>query len=98
VYQDFCAVNASVVDEQAFFRFVQQMTAIAAEVRVVPRPEQLVAMFSMLHSQYERTLMQLPTGSGKSLMLGLMARYLNVSSAIKAVVVVPNEVLAAIQQ
>ena len=42
--------------------------------------------------------MQLPTGTGKSLMFGLMARYLNTTQGVKVTVVVPNEVLAAIQQ
>lgn len=42
--------------------------------------------------------MQLPTGTGKSFMFGLMARYLNLMQGVKVAVVVPNEVLAAIQQ
>jgi superfamily II DNA or RNA helicase len=42
--------------------------------------------------------MQLSTGSGKSLMFGLMARHVNLERGVKVVVVVPNEVLAAIQQ
>jgi superfamily II DNA or RNA helicase len=41
---------------------------------------------------------QLPTGTGKSLMFGLAARYTNSKRGVKVVVVVPNEVLAAIQQ
>jgi reverse gyrase len=39
--------------------------------------------------------MQLPTGTGKSLMFGLMARYLNLQGK-KVAVIVPTEVLAAI--
>jgi hypothetical protein len=42
--------------------------------------------------------MQLSTGAGKSLMFGLMARYVNVIHGNKAAVSVPNEVLAAVQQ
>jgi hypothetical protein len=42
--------------------------------------------------------MQLPTGTGKSLMFGLMSRYINIIQGNKTVVAVPNEVLAAIQQ
>lgn len=41
--------------------------------------------------------MQLPTGTGKSFMFGLMARYINITLKCKVVVVVPTEVLAAIQ-
>ena len=62
------------------------------------RPEQLIAMHLMLTSAHVRTLMQLPTGTGKSLMLGLMARYLNLICGLKVAVVVPNDVLAAVQQ
>jgi reverse gyrase len=39
--------------------------------------------------------MQRPTGTGKSLMFGLMSRYMNVIYGHKTVVAVPNEVLAA---
>jgi hypothetical protein len=53
-------------------------------------------MYLMLTSTYLRTLMQRPTSAGKSLMFGLMARYLNIIFNSKVVVVVPNEVLAAI--
>jgi MoxR-like ATPase len=42
-------------------------------------------------------LAQLPTGTGKSLMFGLLARYLNLQGQ-KVAVIVPNEVLTAIQQ
>jgi len=47
---------------------------------------------------FSTTLLQLATGTGKSLMFGLLARYLNYFHNKKMVVVVPNEVLAAIQQ
>jgi Rad3-related DNA helicase len=63
---------------------------------VVPRPKQLAAMYLMLTSANQRTLMQLPTGTGKSLMFGLMSRYVNKIYGKKVVVAVPNEVLAAI--
>jgi superfamily II DNA or RNA helicase len=55
-------------------------------------------MYAILNSGYKRTFMQLPTGTGKSLMFGLMARHVNLERGVKVVVVVPNEVLAAIQQ
>jgi superfamily II DNA or RNA helicase len=86
------------IDDQGFAIFVEQITEISAEVKVVPMPEQLAAMYVLLTSTHKRTLMQRPTGTGKSLILGLMARYLNIIFGIKVAVVVPNEVLAAIQQ
>jgi superfamily II DNA or RNA helicase len=45
---------------------------------------------------FSTTLLQLATGTGKSLIFGLLARYLNLFHGKKMVVVVPNEVLAAI--
>ena len=71
---------------------------IAAEILVAPRAAQLVVMFLLLTSTKSRTLIQLVTAFGKSMMFGLMARYLNLFYGKKMVVVVPNEVLAAIQQ
>jgi hypothetical protein len=71
---------------------------IAAEIKVAPRAEQLAVMFLLLNSPHSRSLMQLVTGFGKSYMFGLMARYLNLFHNKKVVVVVPNEVLAAIQE
>jgi superfamily II DNA or RNA helicase len=53
-------------------------------------------MYAILNSGYKRKFMQLPTGTGKSLMFGLMARYTNSRRGVKVVVVVPNKVLAAI--
>jgi len=55
-------------------------------------------MYLLLNSQHHWILIQLTTGFGKSFMLGLMARYLNLIHGKKVIVVVPNEVLAAIQQ
>ncbi len=55
-------------------------------------------MYLIVESVYKRTLIQLPTGTGKSLMFGLMSRYFNLILGKKSVVAVPNEVLAAIQQ
>jgi superfamily II DNA or RNA helicase len=49
---------------------------------------------------FDVTLLELPTGNGKSIMFGLLARYINkhLSDELggKVVVVVPNDVLAAI--
>ncbi len=69
---------------------------IAAEIKVAPRSEQLAVMFLLITSTKLRSLIQLVTGFGKSMMFGLMARYLNIIYGKKTVVVVPTEVLAAI--
>jgi hypothetical protein len=74
------------------------MTAISAEIKVVTRAEQLTVMFLLLTSTKSRALIQLVTGFGKSMMFGLMARYLSLFHNKKVAVVVPNEVLAAIQE
>ena len=55
-------------------------------------------MFVLSTSIATRSLIQFTTGFGKSLMFGLMARYLNLILGFKIAVVVPNEVLAASQQ
>jgi len=54
-------------------------------------------MYLLLNSYHHRTLIQLVTGFGKSFMLGIMARYINLVHNKKVAVVVPNEVLASIQ-
>jgi hypothetical protein len=54
-------------------------------------------MFLFVTSPLKICLAQLPTGTGKSLMFGLLARYFNLLGK-KVAVIVPNEVLAAIQQ
>ena len=80
--------------------FVNAINEIAQQLPapIQVRPEQVVSMYAILTSGYKRTFMQLPTGTGKSLMFGLMARCTNLRRGAKVVVVVPNEVLAAIQQ
>jgi superfamily II DNA or RNA helicase len=57
-------------------------------------------MFLLLDGMnaFNTTLLQLSTGTGKSLMFGLMSCYLNKFHNKKMAVVVPSEVLAAIQQ
>ena len=55
-------------------------------------------MFFILNSGHSSTLMQLATGTGKSLMFGLMAHFINTELKYKVAVVVPNETLATIQQ
>jgi hypothetical protein len=53
-------------------------------------------MFFILNAGHRSTLMQLATGTGKSLMFGLMAHFVNTEFKCKVAVVVPNETLAAI--
>jgi hypothetical protein len=55
-------------------------------------------MFLILSSNKRITLSKLATGVGKSLMFGLMSNYINEVYNTKVAVIVPNEVLAAIQQ
>jgi len=93
-------------NDKDFMNFVEQISAIAAELPVpiikgaptpiIPRPDQLAIMFLLITSTKARSIIQLATGFGKSLMFGLMSRYLNIFHGKKMAVVVPNEVLAAI--
>jgi len=98
LYHELCALNTAESNDQAFLLFVEQINTIATEIKKKPKLEQLVTMYLLLNSQHHKTLIQLATGFGKSFMLGLMARYLNLIHGKKIAVVVPNEVLAAIQQ
>lgn len=91
--------------DDTFLEFAKKITEIAAQLpkvlidgvpkTIVPRAEQLAVMYLLLTSQHQRTLIQLVTGFGKSLMFGLLAQYINKAFGSKVVVVVPNEVLAA---
>jgi len=49
----------------------------------------------LLKSQFHTTLIQLATGFGKSLMLALLAKYLNKTTGKKVIVVVPTSFLHA---
>jgi superfamily II DNA or RNA helicase len=79
--------------------FTKLLNEFAAQLpdRIKLRSYQVIFMFALLNSTYKRILIELPTGVGKSLMLGIMARFINAMWGVKVVVVVPNEVLAAIQ-
>ena len=46
---------------------------VAASINIVLKPEQLVTLALLLHYQAHTTLIQLATGAGKSLMLGVLA-------------------------
>jgi superfamily II DNA or RNA helicase len=91
-------MNQQSANEEEFLAFFNTINEIAQQlpVSVKLRPEQIGSMYAILNSGYKRTFMQLPTGAGKSLMFGLMARYTNSRRGVKVVVVVPNKVLAAI--
>jgi superfamily II DNA or RNA helicase len=78
--------------------FVEKITVIAAEIKGVPRAEQFVTMFLLATSTHIISLIELPTAFGKALMFGLIAKWLHGQKGAKVAVVVPNEVLATIQQ
>lgn len=60
--------------------------------------EQLVIMNLLLTSKKHTTLVQLATGFGKSLMLALMAKYVNTFLGKKVIIAVPSAFLHAYQQ
>ena len=70
---------------------------IAATIGVSLRLEQVVTLALLLLSKTHTTLMQLATGAGKSLMLGILAQYLNLATGKKVIVVVPTSFLHAYQ-
>jgi superfamily II DNA or RNA helicase len=55
-------------------------------------------MFLVLTSPNQTTLIQLATGFGKSLMLALMAQWINTFQNKKVIIVVPSAFLHAYQQ
>jgi len=55
-------------------------------------------MFLLLTSKKHATLVQLATGFGKSLMLALMAKYINTFQGKKVIIAVPSAFLHAYQQ
>jgi superfamily II DNA or RNA helicase len=85
--------------ESNFLRFCEGITDVAQQLSnpITPREEQLVVIYQLFTSKKQLTLIELATGFGKSLMLSLLARCLDLSCSNKIVVVVPNEALAAIQ-
>ena len=101
VYREFCAANnagnelVAAPDEAGFWAFVEAVLLLASELGVVPRPAQLAAMFLLVCSSQTNhsTLIQLATGAGKSLMLGLLAQYLNKTTGKKVIVLVPTPFL-----
>lgn len=98
-YHELCAANNAEPNDGSFLAFVTEMNAIAARLikPVTPRAEQLALMFLFVTSPSKINLAQLPTGTGKSMMLGLLAKYYH-QQGRKVAVVVPNQVLAATQQ
>jgi len=59
------------------------------------RDEQFVIMFLFLTSNKQSTLVQLATGFGKSLMLALIAQWINTFQNKKVIIVVPSAFLHA---
>lgn len=60
---------------------------------IVPRAGQVVTMYLLLNSTKKLTLIELATGTGKSIMLALIAQYLNIIHNKKVLVLVPSVVL-----
>ena len=79
-------------------RFVEEMQELAGIVDKKFRPDQLVVMGLLLKSQHHTTLTQLATGFGKSLMLALLAKYINKTTGKKVIILVPSAFLHAYQQ
>jgi ERCC4-related helicase len=52
----------------------------------------------LLKSHHHTTLIQLATGFGKSLMLALLAKYINKTTGKKVIILVPSDFLHAYQQ
>jgi Rad3-related DNA helicase len=52
---------------------VEHITAIASNINLTPRADQFVTMYLLLNSGKHLTLIELATGTGKSVMLALMA-------------------------
>ena len=101
LYLEFCAVNSELIPNEAgFWAFVEAVLPLASELGVVPRPAQLAAMFLLVCSSqtHHSTLIQLATGAGKSLMLGLLAQYLNKTTGKKVIVLVPTPFLQLYQE
>lgn len=75
--------------------FEKDLQRIAATISKTLRPEQLVTLGLLLLSQKHTTLVQLATGEGKSMMLAILAQYLNITTGKKVIVLVPSAFLHA---
>ena len=53
--------------------FEKPLQEVAVTINIVLKPEQLITLALLLLSQAHTTLIQLATGAGKSLMLGVLA-------------------------
>lgn len=78
-------------------KFVAEIQESAGTIGKQLRPDQLVVMGLLLKSQHHTTLVQLATGFGKSLMLALLAKYLNKTTGKKVIILVPSAFLHAYQ-
>ena len=79
-------------------KFVEEMQELANTIGKQLKPDQLVVMGLLLKSQHHTTLTQLATGFGKSLMLALLAKYINKTTGKKVIILVPSTFLHAYQQ
>lgn len=78
--------------------FKKQLQSVADTVDKKLKPEQLVVMGLLLHSQEHTTLIQLATGFGKSLILALLAQQVHATTGKKVIVVVPTPFLHLYQE
>ena len=88
-------MNTATPNDDVFFDFVEQVNTVAAEIKVILRAEQLAVMFLLTDPEKHTNLLELSTGSGKSMMLGILAVHLNNTTEKKVIVVVPSKVLSA---
>jgi len=79
-------------------KFVEEMQELANTIGKQLKPDQLVVMGLLLKSQHHTILTQLATGFGKSLMLALLAKYINKTTGKKVIILVPSTFLHAYQQ
>ena len=75
--------------------FKKDLQELAATIGKILRPEQLITLGLLLLSQKHTTLVQLATGEGKSMMLAILAQYLNLTTRKKVIVLVPSAFLHA---
>lgn len=75
VYHSLCELNYTAETTEAFVDFAAIMDRLAGDLPtpIALRPDQLGLMYLLISSNKHCTLIQLATGAGKSLMLGVIA-------------------------
>lgn len=73
--------------------FKKELQGIAKTINKKLTLEQLMVSGLLLLSARQTTLVQLATGFGKSMLLGILAMYLNKTTGKKVLVVVPTTFL-----